>query len=191
MSKTTVICAHPYEKSFNHAILERVQALLDAKGQEYRLIDLYADGFNPVYTKEELALFREGKALDPLVLQYQQALKDSKRLIFIFPIWWADMPAIVKGFLDKVLLRTFAYMENRVGLLEGRLDIDEALVISTSTAPTFYLKFVCGNFITKAMLGHTMKGVGARRRRWVNCGKANLITDEKRKAFLKGLERCI
>lgn len=97
MSKTTIIYAHPYEKSFNHAILERVQALLDAKGQEYRLIDLYADGFNPVYTKEELALFREGKALDPLVLQYQQALKDSKRLIFIFPIWWADMPAIVKG----------------------------------------------------------------------------------------------
>jgi len=134
MSKTTIIYAHPYEKSFNHAILERVQALLDAKGQEYRLIDLYADGFNPVYTKEELALFREGKALDPLVLQYQEALKDSKRLIFIFPIWWADMPAIVKGFLDKVLLRTFAYMENRVGLLEGRLDIDEALVISTSTA---------------------------------------------------------
>ena len=191
MSKTTIIYAHPYEKSFNHAILERVQALLDAKGQEYRLIDLYADGFNPVYTKEELALFREGKALDPLVLRYQQALKDSSRLIFIFPIWWADMPAIVKGFLDKVLLRTFAYMENRVGLLEGRLDIDEALVISTSTAPTFYLKFVCGNVITKAMLGHTMKGVGARRRRWVNCGKANLITHEKRKAFLEGLERYI
>ena len=191
MSKTTIIYAHPYEKSLNHAILERVQALLDAKGQEYRLIDLHADGFNPVYTKEELALFREGKALDPLVLQYQQALKDSKRLIFIFPIWWADMPAIVKGFLDKVLLRTFAYMENRVGLLEGRLDIDEALVISTSTAPTFYLKFVCGNVITKAMLGHTLKGVGVRRRRWVNFGKANLTTDEKRKAFLEGLERYI
>jgi len=63
MSKTTIIYAHPYEKSFNHAILERVQALLDAKGQEYRLIDLYADGFNPVYTKEELALFREGKGV--------------------------------------------------------------------------------------------------------------------------------
>ena len=47
MSKTTIIYAHPYEKSFNHAILERVQALLDAKGQEYRLIDLHADGFNP------------------------------------------------------------------------------------------------------------------------------------------------
>ena len=52
MSKTTIIYAHPYEKSFNHAILERVQALLDAKGQEYRLIDLYADVFNPVYTNE-------------------------------------------------------------------------------------------------------------------------------------------
>ena len=108
MSKTTIIYAHPYEKSFNHAILERVQALLDAKGQAYQLIDLYADGFNPVFTKEELALFAEGKALDPLVLQYQEALKESNRLIFIFPIWWANMPAIVKGFIDKVFLRTFA-----------------------------------------------------------------------------------
>ncbi len=44
-------------------ILERVQALLDAKGQAYQLIDLYADGFNPVFTKEELALFAEGKAV--------------------------------------------------------------------------------------------------------------------------------
>ena len=191
MSFTTIIYAHPYDQSFNYGILRRVQQLLDEKGEKYRLIDLYADGFNPAYTKEELALFNQGKALDLLVLHYQELLKTTNRLIFIFPIWWADMPAIVKGYLDKVLLKTVAYRENKVGLLEGLLNLDEALVISISTAPTFYLKYFCGNTIGRAMLGHTLKGVGAKKRRWINCGRANLISDEKRQAFLHSLEKYI
>lgn len=83
---TTVIYAHPYEGSFN-----------------------------PVYSKEKLALFDQGQALDPSVQKYQM-IKESRRLIFIFPIWWADMPAIVKGFPDKVLLKQFAYVESKTGL---------------------------------------------------------------------------
>ena len=135
MSFTTIIYAHPYDQSFNHGILRRVQQLLDEKGEKYRLIDLYADGFNPSYTKEELALFNQGKALDPLVLHYQELLKTTNRLIFIFPIWWADMPAIVKGFEDKVFLKTFAYVPTATGLKGNLSHIKEALVISTSTAP--------------------------------------------------------
>ena len=83
MSFTTIIYAHPYDQSFNYGILRRVQQLLDEKGEKYRLIDLYADGFNPAYTKEELALFNQGKALDLLVLHYQELLKTTNRLIFI------------------------------------------------------------------------------------------------------------
>ena len=189
--RTLIVYAHPYDGSFNHAVLEAATSALDKAGRPYDVVDLYADGFDPRMPAEELALFSEGGTLDPLVSHYQQLIEGACRIIIICPIWWSDMPAIVKGFIDKVFLRTFAYMENRAGLLEGRLDIDEALVISTSAAPTLYLKSVCGNFITKAMLGHTMKGVGARRRRWVNCGKANLIMDEKRRAFLKDLGRYI
>ena len=183
---TTVIYAHPYEGSFNHAILQETQKLLAAKNEACRVIDLYAEGFNPVYSKEELALFNHGQALDPLVQKYQQMIKESRRLIFIFPIWWADMPAIVKGFLDKVLLKQFAYVESKTGL-KGLLDIDEVLVVSTSTAPTFYLKYFCGNTVGKAMLGHTFKGVGAKRCKWVNCGRVNLAAQEKRQVFLSAL----
>ena len=57
VSFTTIIYAHPYDESFNHGILQRVRQLLDGKGEQYQLIDLYADGFNPAYTKEEIALF--------------------------------------------------------------------------------------------------------------------------------------
>lgn len=60
---TTVIYAHPYEGSFNHAILQETQKLLAAKNEACRVIDLYAEGFNPVYSKEELALFNQGRRL--------------------------------------------------------------------------------------------------------------------------------
>lgn len=189
MSFTTVIYAHPYEKSFNHGILQRVLQLLDAKGEAYRLIDLYADGFNPAYTKEELALFNQGKALDPLVLRYQEMLQQTDRLIFIFPIWWADLPAIVKGFEDKVFLKTLAYDATPTGV-KGRLThIKEAVAISTSTAPTWYLKWVSGNGIGRAMLGHTIKGIGVQKRKWLNFGNIDNSTPATRQAFLDKLER--
>ncbi|MDO4228173.1 NAD(P)H-dependent oxidoreductase, partial [Neisseria sp.] len=179
MTMTTIIYAHPYEKSFNHGILQRVQQLLDTQNGPYRLIDLYADGFNPAYTKEELALFNQGKALDPLVLDYQEALKKTERLIFIFPIWWADMPAIVKGFEDKVFLKTLAYDQTPTGVKGRMTHIREALVISTSTAPTWYLKLFCGNVINRAMLGHTIKGIGVGKRKWLNFGNIDHSTAEK------------
>ena len=187
MSFTTIIYAHPYEQSFNHAILQRVRELLESKGKAYKLIDLYADGFNPAYTKEELALFNQGKALDPLVLHYQEILKKTDRLIFIFPIWWADMPAIVKGFEDKVFLKTLAYNPTPTGIKGCLTQIREAVVITTSTAPTWYLKFFCGNVIGKTMIGHTLKGIGVGSGRWINFGGMDKSTAQARQSFLDKL----
>ncbi len=187
MSFTTIIYAHPYEQSFNHAILQRVRELLESKGEAYKLIDLYADGFNPAYTKEELALFNQGKALDPLVLHYQEILKKTDRLIFIFPIWWADMPAIVKGFEDKVFLKTLAYNPTPTGIKGCLTQIREAVVITTSTAPTWYLKFFCGNVIGKTMIGHTLKGIGVGSGRWINFGGMDKSTAQARQSFLDKL----
>lgn len=69
---TTVIYAHPYEGSFDHAVLQEMQKLLAAKNETYRVIDLYAEDFNPVYSKEELALYQPRETLDPLVQKYHR-----------------------------------------------------------------------------------------------------------------------
>lgn len=189
---TSIIYAHPYEKSFNHAILERVKTLLTAKNEPFEVIDLYADNFNPVYTKEELALFSKGQALDNQVLKYVETLQNSRRLIFIFPIWWGDCPAIVKGFFDKVFLKTLVYDESKIGTLVGKLThIEQALIITTATAPTWYLRFFTGNVVKKVILNHTLKGVGVQKGKWINCGKANKTTDAVRQKFLKNLENVI
>lgn len=184
---TTIIYAHPYDKSFNHAILETVTQKLKKQGQTYQVLDLYADGFNPVYKAEELALFSKGKAVDPLVQHYQEVLNKSNRLILIFPIWWYDVPAIVKGFFDKVFLKTYSYHEEKSGLLTGHLThIEEVLILTTSTGPTWYLKIFGGNVIQKAVLNNTFKtvGIGNKSRKWFNVGRIARITDDKRRETL-------
>ncbi|MDE6768353.1 MAG: NAD(P)H-dependent oxidoreductase, partial [Muribaculaceae bacterium] len=113
----SILYAHPYDKSFNHAILETVKSRLDEQGKEYYVFDLYADGFNPALEASSLRLYSKGETADPLVEKYLNALMESDEFIMIFPIWWATMPAIVDGFFDKVMLVGKAYQYSETGEL--------------------------------------------------------------------------
>lgn len=61
----TILYAHPYAKSFNHAILESVESKLKSENKDYEVIDLYADGFNPAFEAESLRLYSKGESADP------------------------------------------------------------------------------------------------------------------------------
>jgi len=137
MSQTLIIYAHPYDGSFNHAILEEVKAGLEASGRPYEVIDLYADGFDPRYTAEELSLFSKGETTDPLVERYQKMIEASDSWIFVSPIWWSDVPAILKGFLDKVMKQKWAYLPSSTGVKGKLTHVRSAWAITTSTGPTF------------------------------------------------------
>lgn len=187
MNEVTIVYAHPYEKSFNHAILERVKGLLDDQNKKYEVLDLYADGFNPVYSKEELQLFSEGKALDPLVGAYQEKLKDASLLILIFPIWWNDVPAIVKGFFDKVMLKGFAYVDAEQGIKGILTNIKSAKVITTSEEPTSYFKTSGGDAIERVLIKGTLQDIGIEKGEWTNCELISQISDAERRQFLDDL----
>ena len=105
----TIVYAHPWDESFNHAVLTRTISLLEEKGENITLIDLYKDGFDPVMSEQDLSLYSKGKSTDKLVERYNQILDQTSKIIFIFPIWWYDMPAILRGFFDKVMLKNSAY----------------------------------------------------------------------------------
>ena len=82
----TIVFAHPWNGSFNKAILDKVVEKLDETKEKYTIIDLNKDRFNPVMTEEELSLYSQGKSIDPLVKKYQEILKNTDELILIFPI---------------------------------------------------------------------------------------------------------
>jgi NAD(P)H dehydrogenase (quinone) len=104
--KVCVILAHPYENSFNHAIYREVTETLRQEGIGVFCHDLYAEGFNPVLTRSELG---KEKSRDELVSSYAEELVESDHLVFIHPNWWGQPPAILKGYIDRVVRPPYAY----------------------------------------------------------------------------------
>lgn len=182
--KTTIILAHPWHGSFNKAIMDSIVDELSKNNKEYQIIDLYKDGFNPLLEEQDLALFSKGQSTDPMVEKYQEMLKTSDEAVFIFPIWWYDVPAILKGFIDKVMLKNFAYQETSKGL-KGLLGIQKTTVITTSEWPTFYLRWFGGNTIKGTFINKTLKLLGFKDIKWINSGFTSSSKNEKRVSFME------
>ena len=101
----------PHRRSFSAAVAAAAIRGARSAGHEVDLIDLAADGFQPAMTREDLAAWRQGRAVDPQVPDYQQRLLAAGHLAFVFPVWWEAMPAATKGFLDRVLTKGVMYEE--------------------------------------------------------------------------------
>lgn len=181
---TLIVYCHPYEGSFCHAILERLTARYERDGVPYQVIDLHADGFDPGYSTEEMALFSRGETLDPLVTRYQGMLRAASRLVLIAPIWWNDVPAQLKGWFDKVMKKDFAYRETPQGLVGLLTNIREELVYTTSANPTEFLATAGGDGIERVLIGATFAQLGFGPGRWVNFGGIDASTPEQRAAYL-------
>jgi len=184
----TIIYAHPYAGSFNHEIMNRLSNYFSINDEEFEIIDLYADDFDPIMTEKDLQLHSQGKTSDDLVKKYQRRISGSNELIFIFPIWWQSMPAILKGFLDKVMLSGFAYDESKgwKGLLSY---IKKVTVITTSTVTKEYLIDHSGDPIQAVFINRTLNDMGIvpQKVNWIHFGEVNTTSDSKRNQFLDEL----
>ncbi len=98
----------PIADSFTKRIAQKLEALYSAQGDSVALRDLAAPAFNPVLTEEEIILPRNGKYLDD-VLAEQSLVAQANRLALIFPIYSSAMPAMLKGYIDRVMTVNFAY----------------------------------------------------------------------------------
>jgi putative NADPH-quinone reductase len=107
--RVMVTIDHPWEWSFNYVILSRVVAVLDERGCEVDVLNLHQENFDPVMHVQELAGYMQGKSLDPKVADYQRRIMQADHLVYIFPVWWEVMPALLKGFFDKVFLPQWAF----------------------------------------------------------------------------------
>ena len=128
-----VVYAHPNPDSFNHAVLESLTKGLEDGGNNFEVADLYAIGFNPALGIEDMVQFTGGQ-MPQDVLDQQAKVARADGLAFIFPIWWLSCPAILKGWIDRVLSRGFAYKFGERGM-EGLLKHEKALLISTTGGP--------------------------------------------------------
>jgi NAD(P)H dehydrogenase (quinone) len=130
--KHLVIVAHPVIDSFTMALARAYTAQLEQLGHSQRTYDLYRMGFNPVLTAEELSP-TAGHAVNPDILKAQDDIRNADVLTVIYPLWWLSMPAIMKGYVDRVFARGFAY-ESRDGVVHGLLSGKRAVLITLSGA---------------------------------------------------------
>lgn len=131
--KHLIVYAHSNVESLNHSILETTVRALEEQGHEVVVRDLYALGFNPVFTPEDSAAMRAGQT--PVDIQTEQEyIRNADVITFIHPVWWTGLPAILKGYVDRVFAYGFAYASDENGivqLLKGR----QGLIISTHGTP--------------------------------------------------------
>jgi len=127
--KNLIIFSHPHLYSYTFAIVNKVSNILKEKNEEVKIVDLYMKNFNPVLSEKELILANKGESL-PEIKIYQKKIVDSNRIIFVYPIWWSQMPAMMKGFIDRVFTKGFAYTINDDGSPNGLLSDKKVVAIS-------------------------------------------------------------
>lgn len=134
-----VILGHPASESFCGALAESYVKGAEAAGNEVRFISLGNLSFDPVLHNGYATI----QKLEPDLIAAQAAITWAQHIVFVYPIWWGAMPALLKGFIDRVFLPGFAF-KYREGsqfwdrLLSGR----SAHLLVTMDTPAWYFRWV-------------------------------------------------
>ncbi len=135
-----IIYAHPNKKGHNGYILKKVEEELKERNQDYKVIDLYKEKYNPVMREDELYTHGGDKLYND-VKKHQELFESADRIILVYPIWWMGMPAILKGFFDRLLRPKFGYYFKPIafnqGIPIGLFKDKKAAVFQTTTAHRF------------------------------------------------------
>lgn len=133
-----VISAHPNTKSFNHSVVETYVAALEERKHRVECRDLYAMNFNPVMSARDLAAVGSGRASKD-IRDEQAAVRRADVLTFTSPLWWGGLPAMLKGYIDRVFCAGFAYVIKQGEYVPG-LAGKKGVIITTSAATKEELK---------------------------------------------------
>ena len=131
--KISVILAHPDVSSFNHAIAQTVVKQLEDNGYDVYFHDLYKENFDPLLVAKEIA----DDALLPQVIKgHCQEIAEAEGIVIVHPNWWGQPPAILKGWIDRVIRPGVAYDfvegDSGEGVPKGLLSARAAIVFNTS-----------------------------------------------------------
>lgn len=183
--KISVIVAHPGEGSFNHAIADTAADTLRIAGHEVIFHDLYAERFDPLLPYAEIA---RNAPLPPMIAEHCREIREADGIIIIHPNWWGMPPAILKGWVDRVLRPGIAYRfsgnDNGEGVPDGLLNARAAVIFNTSNTPSARENEVFGDPLERLWKDciFSFCGVPVFRRRMF--GVIVTSTEEQRKAWL-------
>ncbi len=141
-----MVHCHPDPQSYNAALFRAAcQALRDA-GHEVRAIDLYAEGFDPVLSREERQAYLPNPGLiEARVQPHVDALRWAEHLVFVHPTWFYGPPAVLKGWLERVWLPGVAFLPSPARgrpAVPGMRHVRRLTVVTTSGSPWWWLRVI-------------------------------------------------
>ena len=183
-----IIYAHPNKQSFNHAILQQTVQAGNKLGVETVVRDLYNLNFNPVLSWEEVKA--AGQGIIPSEIQFEQQLITQAKLItLIYPLWWMGFPAILKGYLDRVLTHGFAYKTDEtgtVGLIHNKR-MQQFITIGNNEQE--YQKLCFDKSLNDCLINGLFNYCGIMDVRHQFFGDIHLIDEQARLAILERVEQ--
>ena len=144
--KVSVILAHPGEGSFNHAIAKTAVEQLERNGHKVFFHDLYKETFDPILPYSEIP---KGAPLLEEIANHCSEIAEADGIVIVHPNWWGQPPAILKGWVDRVIRPGVAYEflegDSGEGVPHGLLRAKAAIVFNTSNTESKREKHVFGD----------------------------------------------
>lgn len=197
-----VVAAHPCPESFNRAVLDHACRGLRAGGHQVDVLDLYhldEGEFEPVMAEGEWHAYlaadpavhtADASVVDPVVAAHIELVNKADALVFVYPTWWSSVPAILKGWLERVLRPGVAFEIDARGRARPALRRVTRLVgISTYGSSRWYVRLVNDN--GRRLVSRTLRVCtgGRARTTWLGLYSIDTADEHRRSAFLADVER--
>jgi len=186
MKKILIINGHPNKESFNFAIAEAYRRGAQGAGAEVREIVIAQLQFNPNLQGG----YQRRTELEPDLLKAWEDIQWADHLVWVHPVWWGGLPAITKGFIDRLFLpgMAFQYRENSVWwdkLLKGK----SAHIISTLDQPGWYYRLMFGKPSINQLKKSTLEFCGVKPVNVTLVGPVKSSGEHIRKRWLEKIEK--
>lgn len=137
-----IIFAHPNHQSLSYAFLQKViqGSRENPHVSGIEVLDLYAEGFDPVLVFNEQKRRRD-MHVDPRLEKYREQLLRADKIVLVYPIWWGRPPAMLLGYIDQMFASGFAYRDKNGLFPEGLLKGRSVVCVSTMKGPAHYPLF--------------------------------------------------
>lgn len=145
--RVLIVFAHPRTDSYNGLLAAAARRALEHAKHEVVFTDLYREGFDPVLTAAERDCYHHGQYDSSAVESYVEELRRAEGIVFVFPHWWFNVPAILKGYFDRVWAPGVAF---RHAADRGRIEpllanLRKVWVVTTYGSPRWIVTFAMRN----------------------------------------------
>ena len=193
LMRVLVIFAHPLGDSYAATLRDTVVAALEAGGHTVDLCDLYQEDFDPILSAQEWRDYENTSENTRAVSRQVERLRQAEGIIFVFPSWWYGMPAILKGYFDRVWLPGVAFEFGPQAIRPLLMSIRMFGVVTTTGAPEWFTRIYMGNPSRKVLMRGLARLVVAPRaeRFWLALYGMENATDAKRTEFIEQVRKRI